>query len=53
MSREITRKILDAIENDELDTFGVLLACLKWMSEADVRAMAKANALFEETEDES
>jgi hypothetical protein len=45
-TREVTNKILERIDEDLLDAKDVLLACLKWMSEDDVAAMAEANELF-------
>jgi hypothetical protein len=53
MSREATNKILEMIDECRLNAKDVALMCLKWMSEDDVKAMAKANELFkEDTEDE-
>lgn len=43
MSRKVTNQILDDIENGLLDPEVVLIACLKYMSEDDVRDMALMN----------
>ena len=54
-SREYTNKILDAIEAEMLDKDMVIMACLKYMSEQQVKDMAEANEFFmdeEEDEDE-
>ena len=45
-TRKVTNKILERIDEGLLDAKDVLLACLKWMSEDDVTAMAEANELF-------
>ena len=47
VSRKITNKILETIEEGGLDRDTVILACLKYMSEADVADMAHANEFFE------
>ena len=54
-TREYTNKILDAIEAEMLDKDMVIMACLKYMSEQQVKDMAEANEFFmdeEEDEDE-
>ena len=55
MTREITNKILEAVEAGMLDRDTVIMACLKYMSEDDVADIAHDNEFFddEETEDES
>ena len=51
--RKAANKILEMIDECVLDPKDVVLMCLKWMSEDDVKEMAEANELFEEdTEDE-
>ena len=54
--REYTNKVLEAIEEGLLDRDLVIMACLKYMSEDEVAAMAHANEFFpdedEEEEDE-
>lgn len=46
MGRKFTNQILDDIENGLLDPEVVLLACLRYMSEDDVRDMALRNDLI-------
>ena len=53
MSREATDKILEMIEDGLLSKDNVILACLKYMSEDDVKDMAHANEFFWEEEEES
>ena len=45
MSRENTDKLLEMLEDGLLDKDAVLLACVKWMSEDDVREMMEANEI--------
>lgn len=51
MSREYTNKLLEMIEEGLLDKDQVIMACVKFMSEDDVRGMMEAN-MFLEHEDE-
>ena len=54
-SREYTNKILEAVAEGLLDKDMVIMACLKYMSEQQVKDMAEANEFFmdeEEDEDE-
>ena len=55
-TREVTNKILEAIEDGILNRDMVIMACLKYMSEDEVADMADANEFFfyedEEEEDE-
>ena len=51
-TREITNKILEAIEEGILDRDTVILACLNYMSEIAVADMADANCFFEHEEEE-
>ena len=51
-SREFSNKILEAVEEGMLDKDTVIMACLKYMSEDQVRDMAEANCFFEHEEDE-
>lgn len=53
MTREITNKILEAVEEGLLDRDTVIMACLKYMSEDDVADMARSNEFFEDDEDEA
>tara|TARA_Y100000401_G_scaffold106502_1_gene100091 strand:- start:1131 stop:1310 length:180 start_codon:yes stop_codon:yes gene_type:complete len=41
--RKITNKLIDLVENGQVDKHDLILVCLKWMSEADVRNMLDAN----------
>ena len=54
MTREITTKLLEAIEAGTLDRDMVIMACVKYMSEDDVRDMCHINefGLGDEDEDE-
>lgn len=52
MSREITNKLLEMVDEGMLDARTLALACLKYMSEDDVKDMAQANEFLEEEEDE-
>ena len=47
MTREITQKILDMVDGGVLDPQAVILACLKYMSEDDVRDMAESNEFLD------
>lgn len=51
-TRETTNKVLEMVDEGLLNPRDVLLMALKWMSEDDVKEMAKANELFEEVENE-
>jgi hypothetical protein len=44
---EYTERVLEAVEEGLLDRDEVIMACLKFMTEANVRAMCKANLFFE------
>lgn len=46
--RKTTNKILEMVDEGLVDARDVLLMALKWMSEDDVKAMAKANELLTE-----
>lgn len=50
--REYTEKVLEAVEEGLLDRDTVIMACLKFMSEDDVKAMCDANLFFEHEEEE-
>lgn len=52
MTREYTRKVLEAVQEGLLDRDTVIRACLEYMSEADVKDMCEANDFFEHDEDE-
>lgn len=52
-TRKMTNKVLELIDNCALDAKDVVLMCLKWMSEEDVKEMCKANEInLEDEEDE-
>jgi hypothetical protein len=53
MEREVTNKLLELIDNYALDPRQVVLMCLKWMSEDDVREMCKANEINLEDEEDA
>jgi hypothetical protein len=52
MSREITSKIIEHVDEGILDPKTALMMALVWMSESDVKEMAKANELFSFEEEE-
>ena len=52
MTRKFTNMILEAIEDGMLDRDTVIMACLKYMSEDDVKDMAEANEFFPDEEEE-
>lgn len=51
-TREATNKVLEMVDNGILNPRDALLMALKWMSEDDVKAMAEANELFVEDEED-
>lgn len=51
MSREATNKILELVEDGVLNAEYVLTACLKYMSEDDMRDMAHSNEIDLDDED--
>ena len=51
-TREFTNKILEAVAEGLLDKDMVIMACLKYMSEQQVKDMAEANEFFMDEEDE-
>jgi hypothetical protein len=53
MTREVTNKILEAVGEGALDRDTVIMACLKYMSEAEVSDMADANDFFYDEDEES
>ena len=53
MTREYTSKLLELIEDGMLDRDTVIMACVKYMSEDDVKDMMEHNEfILEEDEDE-
>ena len=51
MTREFSTKLLDMIDDGLLDKDMVIMACVKYMSEDDVRDMMFANDFVEDTDD--
>jgi hypothetical protein len=55
MTREYTNKLLEMVEEGILDRDNVIMACVKYMSEDDVKDMMESNEFIqdeEETEEE-
>jgi hypothetical protein len=53
MTREYTNKLLEMVEDGLLDRDAVIMACVKYMSEDDVKDMMESNEfILEEDEDE-
>ena len=53
MSREYTNKLLELVEDGLLDRDTVIMACVKYMSEDDVKDMMESNEfILEEDEDD-
>ncbi len=54
MTREYTNKLLEMIDDGLLDRDSVIMACVKYMSEDEVRDMMESNEFIEEeTEEET
>lgn len=53
MTREFTNKLLEMVEEGILDRDNVIMACVKYMSEDEVRDMMHCNEFIEETEEET
>ena len=51
-TREFTNKILEAVAEGLLDKDMVIMACLKYMSEQQVKDMAEANEFFMDHEED-
>jgi len=51
-TRKVTNQLLDMIEDGILDPEAVLMACLQYMSEADVADMAHSNEFIVEEDEE-
>jgi len=51
MSREYTNKLLEMVEEGILDRDNVIMACVKYMSEDEVRDMMHANEFIEDEEE--
>ena len=52
MVRKYTNMVLEMVDEGILDKDVVIMACLKYMSEAEVRDMAEANGFIPEDEEE-
>ena len=52
MVRKYTNMVLEMVDEGILDKDVVIMACLKYMSEAEVRDMAEANGFLPEDEEE-
>ena len=52
MVRKYTNLVLEMVDEGILDKDVVIMACLKYMSEAEVRDMAEANGFIPEDEEE-
>jgi hypothetical protein len=52
MTRVYTNKLLEMLEEGLLDKDMVIMACMKWMTEDDVKGMMEANEMVEEEDEE-
>ena len=52
MTRKYTNKLLEAIEDGLIDRDTVIMACLKYMSEDEVKDMCKMNMFFEDEDED-
>ena len=50
--RKNTNRLLEMVENGEVDKYTVILMCVKYMSEDDVTDMMRLNELLEEDEED-
>jgi hypothetical protein len=50
--REYTNKLLEMVEDGLLDKDMVIMACMKYMSEDDVKGMMEANEMIEEEDED-
>ena len=51
--RKATNKVLEMIDEGLLDPKDIVMMCLKWMSEDDVKEMCKANEIDLGMDDEA
>lgn len=51
MARDFTNQLLEMVEDGLLDRDTVIMACVKYMSEDEVRDMMFANDFVEDTDD--
>jgi hypothetical protein len=52
MSREYTNKLLEMVEGGLLDSYTVIVACVNYMSEDEVKDMMEANEFVTDSEEE-
>ena len=52
-TRQYTNKLLEMVDEGILDKDYLIMACLKYLSEYDVRDMAHLNEIFWDDEDEA
>ena len=53
MTREYTTKLLEMVEHGLLDRDNVIMACVKYMSEDDVKDMMECNEFINEEDEET
>jgi hypothetical protein len=53
MTREYTNKLLEMVEEGILDRDNVILACVQYMSEDDVKDMMECNEFINEEDEET
>jgi hypothetical protein len=51
MTREYTNKLLEMVEEGILDRDNVIMACVKYMSEDDVKDMMESNEFIQDEEE--
>lgn len=51
-TRQATETILELVEEGVIDKDMLIMACLKYMSEDEVKDMARVNELFTENDEE-
>lgn len=52
MSREFTKKLIEMMDDGLIPRETVVLACLNYMSESEVKEMMEMNGFIEEDENE-
>lgn len=52
MSREFTERLLEMVESGVIEADSVVMMCVKYMSEDEVKDMMEINGLLEEEEEE-
>lgn len=53
MSRKYTNKLIDMISNMEIESETVIMMCLKYMSEDEVKDMMEHNDILENQDEEN